>query len=307
MHRRMLALSLILCPALFAWDNDRYREDFRYSYKLNSNGRVSLEGFNGSIDITGWDRTEIEVAGTKYASNEDLLRQIKINITNSDDSIYIKADKPFDRSWWQNGGGGVKFVIRVPKKIQLDRIASSNGSVRVESIDGSARLTTSNGAIRVAYLNGSLDASTSNGTLELRDINGGMMLKTSNGTVRADNVKGSFEAHTSNGAIRARLSQVPSSSPIRVSSSNGTIDLTLDQYSGNDVRASTSNSSITLNLPPNVNAQLRAVTSNAHVSTDYEITVRGSISKNRIEGKIGNGGPLIDLSSSNGSIKIQKL
>jgi hypothetical protein len=34
--------------------------------------------------------------------------------------------------------------------------------------------------------------------------------------------------------------------------------------------------------------------------------VRGEISKHHIEGSIGNGGPLIDLSTSNGSIRIMK-
>lgn len=307
MHRRTLLLALSITPALLAWDNDRYKEDFRFNYKLNSNGRVNLEGFNGSVEITGWEKNEIEVAGTKYASTEERLKNIRINITNNDNSIDIRTEKPTDRGWWNEGGGGVKFVIRVPKKIQLERIASSNGGIRVESVEGSARLTTSNGGIRVFYLNGTLDASTSNGGLELRDINGGMMLKTSNGTIRADNVKGSFEAHTSNGAIRARLAQVPAASPVRVSSSNGTVELTMDKFENNEIRANTSNSGITLNLPPNVNAQLRAVTSNASVSTDYDVTVRGSISKGRMEGKIGNGGSLIDLSSSNGSIRIQKL
>jgi len=34
--------------------------------------------------------------------------------------------------------------------------------------------------------------------------------------------------------------------------------------------------------------------------------LRGEISKHNIEGSIGSGGPLIDLSTSNGSIRILK-
>ena len=39
---------------------------------------------------------------------------------------------------------------------------------------------------------------------------------------------------------------------------------------------------------------------------DFEMRLRGEISKHNIEGSIGSGGPLIDLSTSNGSIRILK-
>jgi len=308
-YRRLLlatiATAFLALPTWAEWD--RVKEDFRFSYKLAPNGRVYLEGINGSIDILGWDRDEAEVTGTKYASSDEILKSMTVNITNTADSVNIKVDRPVERNWWRNGGGGVKFVLRVPRKVQLERIASSNGSIRVESIEGSARLISSNGTIRGSGIRGSIDASTSNGAIELLDINGGMMLRTSNGTIRAENVRGSFEAHTSNGAIRARLDEVPPASPIRASSSNGAVELTLPNYKGNDVRANTSNSSITLRLPAAIDAQLRAATSNANVQTDYEVAMRGTLSKNRIEGKIGNGGALIDLTSSNGAIRIQKI
>jgi hypothetical protein len=35
--------------------------------------------------------------------------------------------------------------------------------------------------------------------------------------------------------------------------------------------------------------------------------MRGEFSKNRLEGVIGNGGPLIDLTTSNGSIRLLKM
>lgn len=307
MHRRRLIFALALTPALWAGDNDRFKEDFRFNHKLNSGGRVTLEGFNGSIEITGWEKNEIEITGTKYASREDLLKSIRINISNTDSAITIRTEKPVERSWWNNGGGGVRYVLRVPRKVQLERISSSNGRIMVNSLEGPARLITSNGGIDVTSLTGVLDAATSNGGINLQDIKGEMILRTSNGTIRGENITGAFEAQTSNGAIRARLTPASSSSLIRASSSNGTIDLTMDRFENNEIRATTSNSSITLNLPSQINAQLRAGTSNGSVSTDYEIAVRGKQEKNRLDGRIGNGGALIDLNSSNGAIRIRKI
>jgi hypothetical protein len=308
MTRRLLFLPLIASAALFAWDGDRFKEDFRYSYALQPGGRVELESFNGGIEILGWDRNEVEITGTKYASSEEILKQIRIETANTPGSVNVRVIRPpREGGWWSTGGGGVKMMVRVPKKVNLDRIASSNGGIRVEGVDGPARLTTSNGGIRVAGLSGSLDATSSNGGIEIRDSSGPVMARTSNGTIRAEGVKGPFEATTSNGAIRARLSAVPASSPIRLKSSNGTIELALEGYNNNEIHAETSNSSVTVNLPASINANLRASTSNASVTSDFDVTVRGAISKNRLEGKIGNGGGLIDLSSSNGSIRIQKM
>ena len=45
---------------------------------------------------------------------------------------------------------------------------------------------------------------------------------------------------------------------------------------------------------------------NSNITTDFEMRLRGEISKHHIEGSIGSGGPLIDLSTSNGSIRILK-
>jgi DUF4097 and DUF4098 domain-containing protein YvlB len=74
---------------------------------------------------------------------------------------------------------------------------------------------------------------------------------------------------------------------------------------GNSIRVSTSNAKIDLTLPENANAQLRATTSNGSFHTD--LPVQGNISKNRADGKIGSGGPYVELSTSNGSISLQRL
>ena len=94
--------------------------------------------------------------------------------------------------------------------------------------------------------------------------------------------------------------------PVRLESSNGHIDLTMDAV--REVKATTSNSSITVHMPSSANATLDAHTSNSSISCDFDVSVHGGmISKHRLEGNIGKGGPLLDLGTSNGSIKFLKL
>ncbi|MBI3278766.1 MAG: hypothetical protein HYZ57_02875 [Acidobacteria bacterium] len=54
-------------------------------------------------------------------------------------------------------------------------------------------------------------------------------------------------------------------------------------------------------------AHVRARTSNGSVNTNFDVQARTtSRSRSRLEGEIGGGGPLLDLTSSNGSIRIVK-
>ena len=278
--QRLCLLAGVLLLAGCDWEDfgssDRYSEDFHYNYPLKAGGKVSLENFNGSIEISGWDQATVDVSGAKYASTPEARDGLKIQITPSADTVAIRTIKPPERR-----NCGARFVLKVPRRVELERIISSNGSIRIHDVDGPARLKTSNGAMRVLNLGGNLDGTTSNGSFEVENVKGDCSVKTSNGRVKAQRVQGSFDASTSNGSVDAALDQVRQG-----------------------VRVATSNGGITLRLPGNVNARLMARTSNASVSTDFDVTSRGTTNKHHLEGTIGSGGPVLDLSTSNGSIRV---
>jgi DUF4097 and DUF4098 domain-containing protein YvlB len=202
---------------------------------------------------------------------------------------------------------GAKYVIHVPRKTELERIQSSNGGIRVNDVQGPVRLRSSNGALHANNVRGSLDAQTSNGTIDVEDLDGGANLRTSNGRIHAEGVRGSLEASTSNGSINVHLTKTEAGRPVKLESSNGGIELTLDEMNQNEVHASTSNSSITLRMPSSIGARLRAHASNNSISTDFDVQMQGVLNKHHLEGIIGGGGPLLDLETSNGGIHLQKL
>lgn len=181
-------------------DANAYRQDFHSTHPMNAGGRVSVESFNGSIDVIGWEQDSVEVNGTKFASLRSALDDIKIDVNSTPDSIHIRAVRPGDifRS------GGVRFSIRVPHKAILELVSSSNGKIEVEDLEGNARLRTSNGGIRFLRFKGDVEAHTSNGNIDAEDFKGNANLHTSNGSIRGESTGGSFEAETSNGRIVAR-------------------------------------------------------------------------------------------------------
>jgi len=281
---------------------ERYHEDFHYSHPLKSGGRLAVEGFNGSIEISVWDQETVDISGTKYARSQSDINDIRIDIDHNPDAVSIRASRPPMR----HGNFGVRFAIKVPRKAVYDRIVTSNGAIRAYDGVGPARLKTSNGHIDVQRLHGALVAETSNGPIDLTDVDGSADVRSSNGHIRIDGLRGSLDASTSNSSVRAAINRAADS--VRVSSSNGSIDLALPPGTICPVRAHTSNSSITLRLPGGEpNARLSASTSNGNITTDFEMRMRsGEVNRHHLEGTLGSGGPLIDLSSSNGSIHIVK-
>ena len=296
-----LAVVLAGCEDFDFGPSDRYKEDFHFNYPLSTGGKVSVENFNGSIDIAGWEQNTVEIDGTKYASSEAVLNDIKIDVTAAPDAVRIRTVQPIGI----HSSMGARYSIRVPRGATLERVSSSNGSLHVDDIQASAQLRTSNGSIRATRINGDLDARTSNGSIEAREGSGARYLHTSNGRIDAEAGKGVVEAGTSNGSIHVLLTQPDPDHAVRLESSNGSVDLTMD--AAREVRATTSNSSITIHMPADSNAHLKAHTSNSSISSDFDVNVHGGeLSKHRLEGDIGKGGPLVDLATSNGSIKILK-
>lgn len=279
----VLSLVLAGCDEIWAEAGGRVTEDFAFNYTLKPGGRLSVENSNGSVEITGWDRDTVDITGTKYAANDELLRALKIDIQHDADSVTIRTIRPTSI----RGNLGAKYVIRVPRRINLERIHSSNGHVETRDIEGPARIRTSNGAVRSTNTIGALDVETSNGSIDV------------------SNHKGAITGNTSNGRIQVDLLNPEKDRPIRLSTSNGGVTLKLGQLNGNSIRLTTSNSSIHLALPDNAGAQLRASTSNGSIRSD--LPVQGEVTKSRAEGKIGSGGPYVELSTSNGSIHLDRL
>jgi DUF4097 and DUF4098 domain-containing protein YvlB len=298
---KKLCLLLAAAAVAFGADSGRYREDFHYSYPQTAGGKLTVENFNGSVEVTGWDQNTVDVSGTKYAESQDLLNALKIEASSGANSVQVRTVRPSE----ERGNMGAKYIIRVPRRTALENVASSNGSLRVDDVEGDAHLVTSNGSVHLANIRGNVDAHTSNGSVEVNDLNGRMSFRTSNGGVHAENVNGAFEAETSNGSVRAHLRDTEAGQPIKLTTSNGIVDLQLDSARQNDVVARTSNGSVTVRLPAGTNASLRAATnSNGSVRSDFEILTRGLLSRNRIEGTIGSGGPRLDLTTSNGNIRL---
>src|SRR5579872_1644278 len=99
-------------------DSMRYHRDFHYSFPLAAGGRVSVESFNGGVEITSWDQNTVEINGSKWGPTSEAADALRIDTDHTADSISVRAVRPSE--WRQNLGA--RFELKVPRGAVIDRV-----------------------------------------------------------------------------------------------------------------------------------------------------------------------------------------
>ena len=199
MYQRTILLTLAAATLLMGLEPNRpqVQATFHQSYPMQSGSKLTLNNLNGSVEISGWDQNILDVTATKYAETQELLAQLKIDVSVAAGGVLIRTIPPPE-----SGNVGVKYVIKIPRRAELTEIRSSNGAIHINEIEGDANLRTSNGAVHAEKTRGKLEITTSNGAVDVQNIEGETDVHTSNGGVRASGIRGPLVAMTSNGGIR---------------------------------------------------------------------------------------------------------
>jgi DUF4097 and DUF4098 domain-containing protein YvlB len=175
----LLAGALLFCSSGFA-----NNEVFVHLYPLPAGGSFLLANINGSVQVDGWNRNEVEVRAVK-SSEDDAhdLDAVKIDVESNPRQVTVHTRYP------QGEGAevAVEYHIFVPFHVLLGNIETVNGSVIVRGVNGGGELHSVNGDVEVLNSSGRFSAKTTNGDLhlDLRQLmdGGPMNIETVNGSV----------------------------------------------------------------------------------------------------------------------------
>jgi putative adhesin len=212
---------------------------------LAKDGSFELDNTNGRIEVTGWDEAKVAIEATKRAVSERALDRIKVEITGEGDTLRVRTR--FERGSWFGGGGRVDYVVRVPRTAKV-RIENVNGRVEVDGVTAEVAASTTNGSVEVTGAEGAVDASVVNGTVSVA-------------LARVD-PQGRSEMSTTNGSVR-------------------------------------------LTLPADANAEIDARTVNGGIGCDFDLADE-TRARRRLEGRIGSGGARFELRTVNGAVNIDR-
>ena len=165
------------------------------------------------------------------------------------------------------------------------RFASGSGQIRAEgpAMDEHHNLSVSYEIF--APRQSDLQMKTFNGGIHLSDLRGSISFEALNGGVTLERLAGEINGHTTNGGLH--------------------ITLAGDRWDGSGLNVETTNGGVRLDVPSSYSAHIEASTVNGGVDVDFPITVHGRIDKD-LSFDIGNGGPTIRATTTNGGVKIRK-
>jgi hypothetical protein len=259
---------LILITGLIDFTFATSLEDtFKKKIPVENITSVSVYNQNGAIEVESWAEDQIEIIAYKKVKTSNREKAEKLM-----EYLEIEIDK---------SGDNLRIETIPPRKnknndggfISWLFSLGNDGGVSVDYV------------IKVPQKM-DLDLNSTNGGLDVSNCEGIIDLKTTNGKIVAENIKGTTNCRTTNGSIKVYLDKV---------------------YPKEEMTFKSTNGSIKVYLPRNINADVEAKTTNGSISCDLPIRGESKGSKRHFYGKINDGGSLIYLKTTNGSIRIYEI
>jgi hypothetical protein len=129
-------------------------------------------------------------------------------------------------------------------------------------------------------------------------------IRTANGSIHANGIAGRVSLTTTNGSVVARAL----AGSIEVRATNGSVDVEARMGTAEFIDVRAVNGHVDLAVPNTLNANVSATTVNGHAQvTDVKFESLGDVARDprRLRGRINSGGMPIELSATNGSIRVR--
>lgn len=290
------ALAVALGGCTVNVNTDGATASERHAFTVTGTPKVTLDTFDGSIEVHSWDRPDVEVVVEKQAQDEAKLEEITVEKSQDGDQVTLRVRGPAS-----SGSDGIvigvhyspsaRLRVAVPRATMLD-LRSGDGSITVEEITGTASLRTDDGAIVASRLSGEVLARTDDGSIRFREMTGKVDVETGDGSVVVGGTLTHLRAKTGDGSVRVAVE--PGS---RVEE-----DWTVETRDG----------SVEVRLPETMDVVVDAVTSDGSIRSNYPgLTVeRGDDDEDRsrreLRGTLGGGGRTLRIRTGDGTIRFER-
>jgi hypothetical protein len=259
--------ALLFLTCLAALSCTAFAEEWTKTYQVGSKPALRVETNDAAIEIT---RGVSSTISARVTTEGYKIGNADVRITDHQTGDNLDLQVHIPNEWGVHMGWRnrkVRVEVQVPPETTLD-LHSGDGHINVNGTSGPARIDTGDGAIEVREFNGSIKGHTGDGHMTIDGVLTDVDLRTG----------------------------------------DGHIDLTARPGSkmNNGWLIHTSDGRVEARLPQDLAAELYAHTGDGHIQLDIPVTVNGSIERSRIRGKMNGGGPLLEITTGDGSIRITK-
>ncbi|MGA7853966.1 MAG: DUF4097 family beta strand repeat-containing protein [Candidatus Acidiferrales bacterium] len=311
------AATMVSRPALAS-------DEGHFDRTLAVTGPVDLDVQTGSGEITVrvGDSAKVEVHGRIHANHglfggdvEQHIHEIEANPPIEQTGNTIRVGHIENRDWKNNISISYELVVPAQTKLHSE---SGSGDQVVEGISGPADASSGSGNVRLSNIRAETHARTGSGDIELNAIHGPARATAGSGGIHAIGIAGGLTASSGSGSVKLEQTAAgdveigTGSGDVEIKGAKGAVKVQTDSGSitaqgepARDWRLHTGSGDVSVELPPQAAFNLVARTSSGSIDSSREIAVQGKLSPRELQGKVGGGGPTVDLSTSSGSIQIR--
>jgi hypothetical protein len=290
---------------------------------LQVSGPVDMDVVSGAGNITVhtgnsgnvYVNAKIRASNSWFgASAAEKIKKIEANPPVEQQGNSIHIGRMEDSSLQQNIS--IDYDITVPPQTKLlSRTGSGDqnisgvqlplsaktgsGNVTIDNVSADTRISSGSGELKVTNLKAGLNASTGSGSIRAKGVAGEIVASTGSGEIEVEqNGSGNVRVGTGSGSVTLRGIK----GSLRVETGSG--DIRAEGEPTGDWRVGAGSGRITLKLPSQASFTLDARTSSGTLNVNRQVTMQGNLSKSHVQGKVGNGGVLVDLHTGSGDIRV---
>ncbi|HEV8181316.1 MAG TPA: DUF4097 family beta strand repeat-containing protein [Candidatus Angelobacter sp.] len=295
---------------------------------LQVSGAVELDVYSGSgnINVHQGGAGSVSVTAKIHSNNstswlfgsgnvEERIHKIEQNPPIVQQGNTIRIGRFEDRDLTKNIS--IDYDITVPPQTRLTSNTGSgdqtisglqlpmtaktgSGNITVERVSAETRVSSGSGDLKINSIKGVLYAGTGSGNIHALDIAGDVFVNTGSGNIEVrQSAGGSVKAQAGSGNIR--LHGVKGG--LRADAGSG--DIQVEGEPTSDWRLGAGSGNITLKVPTQASFNIDARTSSGSLKVNHPYTMQGPVARNHIQGKVGNGGVLLDMHTGSGDIEVQ--
>ncbi len=259
---------------------------------------VTVSNVQGSVDVTAWDRNEVELEA-QLESDKD---QLEFEAT--DRQVRIEVDRP-DSKYRHSDVEDAILTLRVPKGARLV-VDTVSADITVNGVRGDQSLDSVSGTIETQAYDAPVSLQSVSGDVTATGNGGKAIVSTENvsGTTTVSGIRGGFEGEAVSGDITAT---VAAAERLRVGSVSGNVEVHTDLTSAARVEMESISGVITLILKPPVNADFEIESFSGDIENCFGPEPRD---KNRytpgseLNFTQGNGSARVEINTLSGEISV---
>ena len=282
--RSTAAMGLMAAALALGSGTAARADEVAKTFSVNGHAKVRVETDDGAVRVSTGEikQVEIRVVYSGYKLDKDL----RLSTAQNGDSVEVVAKTSQGTFWnWGVRHSSLRVEVHMPKDADLT-VRSGDGSVEVDSINGSVDLTTGDGSITVQGAKGNIRFHTGDGSIEAHGLDGQVDATSGDGHINVEGRFTSLNIKTGDGAVTARAS------------------------AGSKVQTSwtiqTGDGSVEVEIPGDLQANIDASTRDGHINLGLPVTVEGTFSSSKIHGTLNGGGQSLTIRTGDGSIHLNK-